>query len=123
MSQENVAAPQVEKKNYITIDDVVKVELLTGTIEECVEVAASDKLLQMTVDLGSHGKRTILAGLKKFYTAAEMVGKRGLFIANLKPRKMAGLESQGMMLVAEDVDGKVQLVHFPDSVANGVRLR
>ena len=123
MSQQEVAASQLEEKNYITIDDVAKVELLTGTIEACTEVAGSDKLVQMTVDLGSHGKRTILAGIKKFYTAAELVGKRGLFITNLKPRKMAGAESQGMMLVAQDADGKVQLVQFPDCVANGVRLR
>ena len=95
-----------QETNYITIDDVVKVELLTGTIEACIEVAGSDKLVQMTVDLGANGKRTILAGIKKFYTPAELVGKRGLFITNLKPRKMAGIESQGMMLVAEDAHGK-----------------
>jgi len=123
VSQENTIAPQVEEKNYITIDDVVKVELLTGTIEACTDVAGSDKLVQMTVDLGAHGKRTILAGIKKSYAPAELVGKRGLFITNLKPRKMAGTESQGMMLVAEDATGKVQLVEFPDAVANGVRLR
>jgi methionyl-tRNA synthetase len=122
VSQEN-AIVQQEEKNYITIDDVVKVELLTGTIEACTDVAGSDKLVQMTVDLGSHGKRTILAGIKKSYAPSELIGKRGLFIANLKPRKMAGTESQGMMLVAEDADGKVQLVQFPDSVGNGVRLR
>lgn len=121
MSQQE--ATHVEEKNYITIDDVVKVELLTGTIESCVDVAGSDKLVQMTVDLGQHGKRTILAGIKKDHAPAELVGKRGLFITNLKPRKMAGTESQGMMLVAEDATGKVQLVQFPDAVVNGVRLR
>ncbi len=120
MSQEVV---QQEEKSYITIDDVVKVELLTGTIEACTDVAGSDKLVQMTVDLGVHGKRTILAGIKKDHAPSELVGRRGLFITNLKPRKMAGTESQGMMLVAEDADGKVQLVQFPDSVGNGVRLR
>jgi len=109
--------------NYITIDDVAKVELLTGTIEACVEVVGSDKLLQMTVDLGQHGKRTILAGIKKSYCPADLIGKRGLFITNLKPRKMAGSESHGMMLVAEDENGKSQLVQFPDNVGNGVRLK
>ena len=123
MSQENVATEQVQSAQHISIDDVVKVELLTGTIEACVDVAGSDKLVQMTVDLGAHGKRTILAGIKKSYAPVELVGKRGLFIANLKPRKMAGTESQGMMLVAEDENGKVQLVQFPDGVANGVRLK
>jgi methionyl-tRNA synthetase len=123
MSQESVIASELLETNYITIDDVVKVELLTGTIEACVDVAGSDKLVQMTVDLGTFGKRTILAGIKKSYTPAELVGKRGLFIANLKPRKMAGTESQGMMLVAQDGEGRVKLVQFPDDVANGVRLK
>jgi methionyl-tRNA synthetase len=111
------------QENFITIDDVVKVELHAGTIEACTEVAGSDKLVQMTVDLGDKGKRTILAGIRKSYEPTELVGKRGLFITNLKPRKMAGSESQGMMLVAEDENGKVQLVQFPDVVKNGVRLR
>jgi len=115
-------AAQVEP-SYITIDDVAKVELHTGTIEACTEVDGSDKLVQMTVDLGDKGKRTILAGIRKSYEPAELVGKRGLFITNLKPRKMAGTESQGMMLVAEDEHGKVQLVQFPETVKNGVRLR
>lgn len=109
--------------NFITIDDVVKVELHTGTIEACVAVEGSDKLLQMTVDLGDMGKRTILAGIRKSYEPIELVGKRGLFITNLKPRKMAGLESQGMMLVAQDEQGNSRVVEFPDSVKNGVRLK
>ena len=109
--------------NYITIDDLIKVELYTGTIEHCEEVSGSDKLVKMTVDLGDKGKRTILAGIKKHYTPAELIGKRGLFVINLAPRKMAGVESQGMMLVAEDKNGKVQLVQFDENVGNGVRLR
>jgi methionyl-tRNA synthetase len=125
MNPKLVEEPVVEQPqhNYITIDDVAKVELLTGTIQACTDVVGSDKLVQMTVDLGAHGKRTILAGIKKSYAPAELVGKRGLFITNLKPRKMAGTESQGMMLVAEDATGKVQLVQFSDNVANGIRLR
>ncbi len=109
--------------NYITIDDLAKVELITGTIEACVDVAGYDKLLQLTVDLGAMGKRTIFSGIKKWYTPAELVGKRGLFAANLKPRKMAGSESHGMMMMPEDESGKPQLVQFPESVKNGVRLK
>lgn len=130
IEEQSVKSEETEKtavseqlQNYITIDDVAKVELYTGTIEACTDVSGSDKLVHMTVDLGDRGKRTILAGIKKSYEPAELVGKRGLFIANLKPRKMAGMESQGMMLVAEDETGKVQLVQFPDVVKNGVRLR
>ncbi len=114
---------KVSQDNYITIDDVMKVELHTGTIEACEAVEGSDKLLKMTVDLGSMGKRTILAGIRKSYEPAELIGKRGLFITNLKPRKMAGMESQGMMLVAEDENGNSRVVQFPELVKNGVRLK
>ena len=120
---ENTVAQQLPEENYITIDDVVKVEVHTGTIEACEAVASSDKLLKMTVDLGDMGKRTILAGIRKSYEPEALIGKRGLFITNLKPRKMAGLESQGMMLVAQDENGNSRVVEFPDSVKNGVRLK
>ncbi|HLJ31221.1 MAG TPA: methionine--tRNA ligase [Candidatus Babeliales bacterium] len=122
VSQEAIVAPQIED-NYITIDDFAKIELLTGTIEGCVEVPGSDKLLQLTVDLGLHGKRSILTGMKKWYTPADFIGKRGLFIANLKPRKMAGVESYGMMLAVEDENGKPQPIQFSESIGNGVRLK
>lgn len=121
--QEAVKEEPKKEENYITIDDVIKVELLVGTIDACEDVATSDKLVKMTVNLGDKGIRTILAGIKKSYAPAELVGKRGLYITNLKPRKMAGVESQGMMLVAEDVDGKVQLMQAPAGVPNGTRLK
>jgi methionyl-tRNA synthetase len=123
--QEQQMQPQevTKEENYITIEDVIKVELLVGTIDACEDVNGSDKLVKMTVNLGDKGIRTILAGIKKSYAPAELVGKRGLYIANLKPRKMAGIESQGMMLVAEDADGKVQLMQAPAGVPNGTRLK
>ena len=77
----------------------------------------------MTVDLGAKGKRNIFSGIKKWYTPAELIGRRGLFVANLKPRKMAGAESHGMMMMPEDENGKPQLVEFPATVGNGVRLK
>ena len=120
--QEEVTV-EAQQENYITIDDVVKVELLVGTIDACEEVENSDKLVKMMVNLGARGIRIILAGIKKSYSPAELVGKRGIFIANLKPRKMAGQESHGMMLVAEDVNGKVQLMQAPAGVLNGTRLK
>lgn len=113
----------VVEQPLITIDDLTKIELITGTIEACVDVPGYDKLLQLTVDLGAMGKRTIFSGIKKWYTPEELVGKRGLFAANLKPRKMAGTESQGMMMMPEDEHGKPQLVQFSEAVKNGVRLK
>ena len=123
VKKEEAIVEQLPQENYITIDDAVKVELLTGTIEACIEVPGSDKLLQLTVDLGAKGKRIILSGIKKWYTPADLTGKRGLFLANLKPRKMAGIESNGMMLMPEDETGKPCLVQFPAEVGNGVRLK
>ena len=119
---ENAVAEQ-PGGNYITIDDLTKIELVVGTIEACIDVPGYDKLLQLTVDLGSMGKRTIFSGIKKWYQPDELVGKRGLFAANLKPRKMAGTESQGMMMMPEDENRKPQLVQFPESIKNGVRLK
>jgi len=125
-SQESAAQQlqeTIKEENHITIDDVVKVEIRVGTITACEEVSGSDKLVKMTVDLGQLGIRTILAGIKKSYAPADLVDRRGIFITNLKPRKMAGLESHGMMLVAEDENGKPQLMAAPVGVPNGTRLK
>jgi methionyl-tRNA synthetase len=78
----------------------------------------SDKLLKLTVDDGL-GRRTILSGIAKHYSADEMVGRQVTFIANLAPRKMMGIESQGMILMAEDNDGKLRLIRPTEDVAPG----
>lgn len=113
----------VVDNNYITIDDVIKVELLVGTIEQCESVTNSDKLLQFQVNFGPKGMRQILAGIKKHYAPTDLIGKQGVFIFNLKPRKLLGTESQGMMLIAYDADGKPQLVRPAVEVPNGTRLQ
>jgi len=107
----------------ITIDEFSKVVLLTGTIMTCESVDQSDKLVKMTVDCGSQGMRTILAGVKKYYSAVDLVGKQGVFVFNLKPRKMAGLESHGMMLMAEDENAVPHMVTVATQVPNGTRLK
>lgn len=99
-----------KKENYITIDDFVKVELAVGTIVECEEVPKSDKLLKMQVDFGAKGIRQIFGGIKKFYKPEDLKGKQGVFVINLKPRKMMGMESQGMMLTAESEDGLARII-------------
>jgi len=115
----------VEQKieNYIQIDDFAKIDLLVGTILECEIVEGSDKLLKMQVDFGEKGKRQIFAGVKKFYSPTELIGKQGVFVANLKPRKIMGMESQGMMLFAESEDGKLQMTTISGLVPNGTKLR
>jgi methionyl-tRNA synthetase len=109
--------------SYITIDDVNKVELVIGTIETADIVPQSDKLLKLSVNFGAQGKRQILAGIRKFYQPESLINKQALFVLNLKPRMMMGLESQGMMLLVEDETGNLQHMMPAAPVADGTRLR
>jgi len=84
----------------ITIDDCAKVELKVRTVLSCQAVEGSEKLLQFEIDLGNE-KRTILSGIAKFYNPTYLIGKQVIIVANLEPRKMMGLESQGMILAAD----------------------
>lgn len=86
----------------ITIDDFSKVELKVGVVLEAEEIKDSDKLLKLLIDLGEKEPRQILVGLKLYYKPEYFIGKQFIFVANLKPRMMMGLESQGMILCAGD---------------------
>ena len=120
--EEELEEVQKDEINYIEFDDFVKVELLVGTIEVCEEVPKSDKLLRMEVNFGDKGTRQILAGIKQYYSPSDLIGRQGTFVYNLKPRKMMGMESQGMMLVVDGADGLQRIVPTSD-VANGERLK
>lgn len=87
----------------ITIDDFAKVEIRVGTVVEAVEIEGSEKLLKLQVDFGKEKTRQILSGIKKWYKPSQLVGKQFVFVTNLEPRKMVGLESQGMIMCAEGV--------------------
>lgn len=113
----------VPEESFLDIETLSRVELVVGTIEQAVEVAKSDKLIQMTVNFGPRGQRTILAGIKKSYPPEALTGKQAVFVFNLKPRAMMGIMSQGMMLIAEGADGKLNFVAPEQSVPNGTRLR
>jgi methionyl-tRNA synthetase len=106
------------QKPEIQYDDFAKLELKAGTITACVKVEKADKLLKLEVDLGSE-KRTIVSGIAQHYTPEEMVGKQVIVVTNLAPRKMKGIESQGMILTAEDNDGKLQLLKPENPVRPG----
>ncbi len=112
-----------EKERYIKIDDVIKVDLRVGTITSAESVPDSEKLIKLQVDFGDLGTRQIFAGVRKWYHPEDLLGKQGIFVCNLKPRKMMGQESQGMMLLAEGSDGKLHLVNPEGLVPNGMRLR
>lgn len=93
----------------ILIDDFTKVDLRVGTILEAVKVPKADKLLQLTVDMGFE-KRTIVSGIAQHFQPEEIIGQQVTVVANLKPRQMKGIESQGMILMAENAEGKLIFV-------------
>jgi methionyl-tRNA synthetase len=94
-----------EVDNLITIDKFFETSLKVGTIVEAIEVPKSKKLLKLQVDLGEGRNRQILAGIKEFYSADELVGTQACVVANLKPAKLMGMLSEGMLLAARDENG------------------
>lgn len=106
----------------ITFDDFAKLELKVGTILEAQEVEESEKLIKCIVDLGEEKPRQILAGVKEWYKAEDLIGKQVVVAANLEPKMMMGLESQGMMLAADTEEGPVFLT-VPKEVSPGSKIR
>ena len=115
------AGVDVEKAPEITIDDFFKTQLRIGQIIKCENVEKSKKLLCSQVRMGSE-VRQIVSGLRPYYTAEEMVGKKVVVVANLKPAKLAGVLSEGMLLCAEDAEGKPVLLTAEKDVPNGVSI-
>jgi methionyl-tRNA synthetase len=115
------AGVDMEKAPEITIDDFFKTQLRIGQIIKCENVEKSKKLLCSQVKLGSE-VRQIVSGLRPYYTAEEMVGKKVVVVANLKPAKLAGVMSEGMLLCAEDAEGKPVLLTAEKDVPNGVSI-
>ena len=108
-----------EVKAPVTIDDFGKMDIRVGTILECCKVPKADKLLQFKIEDGM-GTRTIVSGIAKYYPDPQaLVGKQVCFIANFPPRKLKGVESQGMILSAEDKDGRLVLLTPYDIVTPG----
>jgi len=118
-SQTSDIGPQtLDIRPQIQYDDFAKLDLRVGTVKTCEKVAKADKLLKLTIDLGTE-TRTIVSGIALHYTAEEMVGKQVVVVVNLAPRKMKGIESQGMILTAEDKDGKLRLLKPEEAVNPG----
>ena len=103
-------AQKQEETPEIGIEDFGKVQLKVGVILDCKKVEKADKLLCSTVDLGEEKPRTIVSGIAKYYPPEQMVGKKVVVVANLKPVKLRGILSQGMLLCAQDKDGNLTLL-------------
>ncbi|MDB5297669.1 MAG: methionyl-tRNA synthetase [Phycisphaerales bacterium] len=112
----------VQPTPTIAIDDVMNVQLRVATVLEAKPAPKGDKLLVLHIDLGDE-KRQILAGIRQHYTPEQLVGKQIIVVANLAPRQMMGLESQGMLLAAHDAaTGKVIVLSPSDAVAAGSKV-
>ena len=118
-AQEKKMAPQ---KANIQFDDFEKLDIRVGKVLECTKVPKADKLLQFLIDDGM-GKRTIISGIAQWYKPEELVGKQVCFIANLEPRKLRGIESQGMILSAENADGSLSLIKPSSEVEPGSQIK
>ena len=119
-----LSSPKEEKKdngNQITIDEFMKVELRTGKVLEAEKVKKSKKLIQLKVDIGTE-TRQVLAGISESYEPEDLVGRTVIIVANLKPAKLMGIESQGMVLAASN-DGNIILAGFDQEPGQGVQVR
>lgn len=123
IKQENIIAnfkPEPVAKEC-TFDDFMTLDIRVGKVLECSKVKKADKLLQFKIDDGMGG-RTIVSGIAKFYEPADLIGKEVCFIANFPPRKLKGIESQGMILSAEDADGRLVVIGPQGEVKPGVKV-
>jgi methionyl-tRNA synthetase len=114
------AAPEAAK---ISIDDFTKVELRVGQVVSAERVKGADKLLHMKVDIGEAAPRTIVAGIAESYSPEAMLGRKVVIVANLAPRKLRGIESNGMIVAASLEGGKPVLAGFLEEVPVGARLK
>jgi methionyl-tRNA synthetase len=116
------AAPTPVESARIGIEDFAKVELRVGQVKSAKNVEGTDKLLHLMIDIGEAEPRSIVAGIAKAYEPESLVGRKVVIVANLKPRKMRGIESNGMIVAATGGNGNPSLAGFPDDAPIGARL-
>ncbi len=115
------ASPVVPQKEECTFEDFEKMDIRTATVLEAERVPKTDKLLKLSIDTGID-RRTIVSGIAEYYTPEEMVGKQICILANLAPRKIRGIESKGMILMAKEKDGKMRIVTPEERLKNGATI-
>ena len=114
--------PPTKEEPRISIDDLAKIELRVAHVVEAEKVEKADKLLKLQIQIGDE-KRQIIAGVAQHYSAEEMIGKKIIVVANLQPATIRGIESNGMLLAAEDEDGRLSLVGLDRDVKDGAKIR
>ncbi len=112
-----------DETKYVSYEEFIKIDLRVGKVISAERVKGSKKLLRLIVDLGELGERQIIAGLGKWYEPEYFVGKNIIVVANLQPKKIFGLESQGMLLAADTLEGAPVLLTTDKPVEPGARVR
>lgn len=119
MMTSTIQEPEVEEgKTEIAYDDFMKLDLRVAEVIKAEKMKNADKLMQLQVDLGDH-KRQIISGIAKYYTPSDLVGKKVICVTNLKPVKLRGEMSEGMILSGESKDGELSLAMTDQSLPNG----
>lgn len=108
---------------HISIDEFKKIEARIGKVLAAVAVEDSEKLIKITLDFGESETRTILSGIHQWYTPESLVGKQLLFVTNLAPRSMMGIESQGMLMAVDGAEGKPVFLIPEEEVLPGSKVR
>jgi methionyl-tRNA synthetase len=121
-ANEVAGAKTTPGKEPVTFDDFTKIDIRTATILEAEKVPKTTKLLKLKIDTGLD-IRTIVSGIAEYYEPEAIIGTQISIVANLEPRKIKGIESQGMILMAEDKDGKLIMVTPVDKVSNGSMIK
>jgi methionyl-tRNA synthetase len=116
-------APEEPKDARIPVDDFFKIDLRVGLVLSAERVKGSDKLMHMKVDIGEPQPRTIVAGIAEAYAPEQLLNRKVVIVANLQPRKLKGIESNGMIVAASVEGGKPVLAGFHEDIPAGARLK
>ena len=119
--KEKLAKTVTAQKEECSFDDFCKMDIRTATVLEAERVPKTDKLLKLTIDTGID-TRTIVSGIAEFYSPEDMLGKQICILANLAPRKIKGIESRGMILMARQNDGKMRFITPEEALVNGAEI-
>jgi methionyl-tRNA synthetase len=123
LGQAPPSAPGAGPAPKIAIEDFAKVEMRVGLVLEAEPVKGADKLLKLKVDIGEREPRTLVAGIAEAYKPEQLIGRKVVIVANLEPRKVRGVQSNGMIVAASIEGGKPVLAGFLEDVPVGARLK
>ena len=119
----NVPAPKIEGLAQIEFNDFMKVELRVAEVKDCEPIKKAKKLLKLTLDDGTGTDRIVASGIAKWYKPEDLIGKKVIVVANLKPAVLCGVESNGMILAADVTEEDAKVIFVDGSMPNGARIR